>query len=222
MKQRTEQWHEARRGMFTGSVIHNLFKKGRRKDEYFGKSAMSYIRSVAMYELTGYREDIQTYQMRRGVELEPFAVELYQLKSGVFVQETGFHTYNDIIGASPDGLIGRDCVLEVKCPSTDVHTRYILMDDLMVEAPEYYYQVQCEMLCTGSEHAIFVSYHPGVRPLNMRVMDIEWDQAVIEEMIERADKAKVIKEEIIEELKKKPVFEEKRNIPDLIALKDFE
>jgi len=224
IKQRTPEWHKEREGKFTGSEIWKLFVSGRRKDEMFGQTALGYIREKARQKLTGYRRRIATYAMRRGVELEPFAIQLYEESTGNVVKETGFHKYGDNMGASPDGIIESENmgILEVKCPENpDFHDQYLMSGDLMSTEKKYYYQVQCEMLCAGLDWCHFVSYHPDLIPINLGIMLVEKDTLVWEEMVERVEKAAVLRDEHINKLLSVKTYEEKKDIQALLKVSEF-
>lgn len=127
-----------------------------------------------LYQLVGEKllgAPTETYQndaMIRGQELEPEAREAYEFITDNKVEEVGFCYYDDnkLIGASPDGIIGEDGGLEIKCPSLPVHVEYLDKGKLPVI---YLQQVQGCMLVTGRSYWDFFSYFPGLPPLLIRV-----------------------------------------------------
>jgi hypothetical protein len=94
-----------------------------------------------------------------------------ELDHDLEVAETGFHTYEDWLGASPDGLIGDDTVLEVKTPFS---LRNGGEFKTLKEQPHYYAQVQLEMLCTGRVKAIFYQWAPHAQKIEYIDLDQAW------------------------------------------------
>ena len=130
------------------------------------KQRTKYMYQLAGETITGVKEE--TYQnaaMQRGSELEEDARELYQMISGDLVDQVGF-CIDDKYGASPDGMIDPNGLLEIKCPSLAVHVEYLLGKKL---PSTYFQQVQGQLLVTGREYCMFMSYYPGITPLIIRV-----------------------------------------------------
>ena len=116
MLQRSDDWFEMRKGRFTASNIHKLL--GVRG---LGQTGESYIFEKAVEEVFGLDENdsFTSYDMQRGVELEPLAFRKFkELKELDFidVEETTFFPYGKHAGASPDGLVSDNSILEIKCP----------------------------------------------------------------------------------------------------------
>ena len=97
--------------------------------------------------------------MEWGTTNEPFARAAYEAKTGVLVDEVGAidHPTIAMSAASPDGLVGGDMCLEIKCPGTAQHISTLLGEEI---AKKYYDQMQWQMACTGRSLADFVSYDP--------------------------------------------------------------
>ncbi|SPP31590.1 hypothetical protein ARAF_0724 [Arsenophonus endosymbiont of Aleurodicus floccissimus] len=115
--------------------------------------------------LTGQREDMKTNQaIERGIALEPQARARYCLnESDVTVTEVGFipHPTIALFGASPDGLVNDNGLIEIKCPNTTTH-----LETLITRKPkhEYLLQMQGQMMCTGRNWCDFVSYDDRFPP----------------------------------------------------------
>ena len=157
MEQRTEEWFAARLGKVTASRVADVV--ARTKSGY-GASRANYMAELVCERLTGVRgEFFQSAAMQWGTEQEPAAREAYESKMGVLVLETGFvpHPNIQMAGASPDGLIGTDGGIEIKCPNTNTH-----LDTLLSEkVPERYLnQIYWQMACTGGLWVDFVSFDP--------------------------------------------------------------
>jgi len=161
-EQGTPEWFEARLGIPSASNFDKIVTtKGIRS-----KSAEKYMYQLAGEKIFGDKEE--TYKsaaMERGTELESEAREFYELISGNSVTEVGF-CLADGFGCSPDGLIGDDGGLEIKCPSIAVHVSYLLGGEIPTD---YIQQVQGNMLVTGRVWWDFLSYYPGLKPLLVRV-----------------------------------------------------
>ncbi len=121
-------------------------------------------------------------EMQRGIELEPFARAAYEIRMGVMVDKTGFVVHPTIAraGASPDGLVGDDGLLEIKCPKTATHIDYLLGK---VPPSDYQPQMLWQMSCTGRQWCDFLSYDPRLpEPLQCFLVRFMRDDKRIAEM----------------------------------------
>ena len=130
-------------------------------------SAEKYIDEMIGERLTGRSKPFYTNEhMERGNDLEPEAREAYEFITDLEVVETGFILDDsEEFGCSPDGLVGEQGGLEIKCPSTAVHVSYLRKK---VVPAKYYQQVQGCMWITGREWWDFMSYHPEMPHLLVR------------------------------------------------------
>jgi exodeoxyribonuclease (lambda-induced) len=196
VQQRSLEWHKQRLGKFTASEIHKLM--GVRG---LGETGKSYAIDKAIEELYGeVEENFVSYDMERGVELEPLAFNKFkELKSLEFleVENCGFFS-GDFHGASPDGLVGDDAVLEIKCPKAT--TFFKLVADREIDK-KYFYQMQHQMMLTARKKAYFFNYfifegkefwHEIVVELDEKICDLIWDRIL---------EAEEIKQEYINKLK---------------------
>ena len=156
MQQRTEEWYQARLGKVTASRIADIIAKTQ-KGAYTQKRA-DYMNELLCERLTGQREEkFINASMQRGIDLEPKARAVYEIETGEWVEEVGFipHPTIAMSGASPDGLISDDGLIEIKCPNTTAHIEF-----LQTQKPkqEYICQMQWQMACTGRKWCDFVSY----------------------------------------------------------------
>jgi putative phage-type endonuclease len=124
-------------------------------------------------------ESYSNSAMEWGTEQEPLARAAYEAHSSVLVDEVGMidHPSVEMSGASPDGLVGADGLVEIKCPTTATH-----IDTLMgEEAPKKYYdQMQWQMACIGRKWCDFVSYDPRMpEGLQLFVKRVERDDEYI-------------------------------------------
>jgi putative phage-type endonuclease len=161
VQQGTPEWLACRCGKFTASTFGDLF---------MGKTTKGYqeaINKVVFERITG--EVPESYQndfMKRGTELEPLAREAYELQTFNFVQQVGFIEYDENIGGSPDGLIGEQGMLEIKCPKWNTLIGYILED---VIPKDYMFQMQGNLFVSGRQWCDFYVWHPKFTPMLRRV-----------------------------------------------------
>lgn len=163
--QGSPEWFSARLGIPTASCFDKLVtSKGEPS-----KQAQKYLWQLAGERVTGKTEEsYQSGPMQRGKEVEAEAVALYEMIHSVQTTEVGICYPNEkkLMAASPDRLIGKDGLLEMKCPLIYTHVGYILDGELPTD---YFQQVQGELYITGRKWADFMSYYPGLKPLILRV-----------------------------------------------------
>lgn len=182
IEQGTELWHQARRGHITASNVTDVMAKG--KDGKESSTRRKYLmRIVAERESNQAQESSFTSAaLEWGKETETFARIAYEVSRETFVETTGFWLHPTIqwLGASPDGLVANDGLVEIKCPNTTTHLEYILAG----KAPaEYMKQMQCQLWVTGRAWCDFISFDPRVRKSKqLFVVRVERDEKVIAEM----------------------------------------
>lgn len=179
LEQGSAEWHEARAGRITASRFADVIAL--RRDGKPTAAREKYLRQLAFERLAqAPSREIQSRSLEWGTELEAFAREAYELETGRFVTQAGFvtHPAYDFIGSSPDGLIGSDGGLEIKCP----HDESVHVGTWLDGMPaDHAAQVQGTMFVTGREWWDFVSYDPRQRDgLRLYVQRIERDQAYID------------------------------------------
>ena len=177
--QGSEDWHLSRLGKVTASRVADVLATLKTGE---AASRRNYRMELVCQRLTGQREECYTNShMERGIELEPLARASYEFKTGVTVTEIGFadHPSIEMSGASPDGLVGLDGLVEIKCPTAANHVETLLSG----KAPtKYIAQMQWQMACTGAIWCDFVSYCPLVGDnLALFVVRVERDDEYIAE-----------------------------------------
>ena len=186
ISQNTDEWLELRRGKFTASIFNDLFMK---------ETTATYqnaLYKVAYERMTNdVPESYTNYDMQRGHDLQPEAQAMYELETFNKVHNGGFFTHSDFVGASPDGLIGEDGLIEIKCPKYNTMIGYLLNKKVPIE---YMRQIQGQLLVTERKWCDFVAYHPKLRPLIIRV---ERDEEMISEIKEKLNEAIVKAKSII-------------------------
>jgi predicted phage-related endonuclease len=168
-------WYLARLGIPTSSCFDKIITTT-------GKRSAS--REKYMYQLSAERiagrteETYQSAAMLKGVETESEARQLYEVISGKSIVQVGFCvTEGDfIVGASPDGLIDDDGLLEIKCPKPETHVSYLMENKLPTE---YFLQVNGQLFVTGRAYVDFCSYYPGIKPFIIRVEPNKQFQSIL-------------------------------------------
>lgn len=156
-EQRTAEWFQARLGKVTASRVADVIAKTKTG---YSASRENYMAQLVVERLTNTQaESFTNAAMVWGTDQEPFARAAYELKMGVMVDETGLvdHPTIPMAGASPDGLVGEDGLVEIKCPNTATHIDTLLTQTVPAK---YITQMQFQMACTGRQWCDFVSFDP--------------------------------------------------------------
>lgn len=166
IEQGKPEWHDARLGIPTASVFDQILTT---------KGEISTQREKLLYKLAGERvagsaeESYSNTAMLRGIEMEPEARTLFEITTGLKVDQVGF-CYSDEsrkVGCSPDGkIVGVNEGLEIKCPSIAVHVEYLMKKKLPTK---YFQQVQGSLAVTGWDRWHFLSYYPAIKPFHIVV-----------------------------------------------------
>jgi hypothetical protein len=163
--QGSDEWKAARLGKATASRTHDIIAKTK---SGWGASRTNYMAKLIVERLTGTPTvDYVNSEMQWGTDKEPEARMEYQLLTGFDVQQVGFvpHPTIPMFGCSPDGLIGDDGGVEIKCPNTATHIETLLTK---IVPSKHIIQIQSNMSCTTRKWWDFVSYDPRL-PERMRL-----------------------------------------------------
>jgi putative phage-type endonuclease len=164
--QGSDEWKALRLGKVTASRVADVV--ARTKSGY-GASRANYAAQIIAERLTGapIESSFTTPAMQHGVDTEPEARNAYQFYHGVTVEQVAFVEHPTIgdVGCSPDGLVGDDGLVEIKCPNTATHLETLLGQDV---PGKYQTQIQFQMACTGRQWCDFISYDPRM-PEHMRL-----------------------------------------------------
>lgn len=163
MEQRSEEWFQARLGKVTASRVADVLAKIKSGES---ASRRNYKIQLVSERLTGERQETYVNQaMQDGIDREQFARDRYVQQFGE-VEEVGFIQHPTLeAGASPDGLIGTDGIIEIKCPMGSTHTETLITQEV---PSKYVPQIQFQLLVTGRKWCDFVSYNP-MFPENLQV-----------------------------------------------------
>lgn len=163
--QGSKEWLAARCGIPSSSNFDKLItSKGEPS-----KQREKYMYQLAAEAITGCKEEsFQSAAMTRGIEMEAEARQFYELTRNVEVEQVGFCLDDSgLFGASPDGLIEDDGLIEIKSPQSQTCVSYLLKGGLDVD---YFQQTQGQLLVTGRKYVDLISYYPLLRPLVIRVV----------------------------------------------------
>lgn len=185
MEQRTPEWFAVRCGKVTASRISDIVAKTK---SGYSASRANYMAELLCERLTGtVGESFKNAAMEWGIATEPRAIAAYEAMAGVLVEQIGFipHSTITMSGASPDGLVGADGLVEIKCPNTATHVETLLGGSI---PSKYINQMQWQMACSGRQWCDFVSFDPRM-PVHM--------QLFIQRLPRNDDQIKVLEEEVI-------------------------
>ena len=196
VEQGTPEWFEARIGSIGGSSISSVCAKGTGK-----------MRSNLLYRLAGeilsgekyigYKNDYMDY----GTEMEPEARFCYGVKNNVDVFEIGLVRLDQYKHFSPDGLVGDDGIIEIKCVIPSVHVATICSDKI---PSEYRKQVQWGLFITDRKWVDFISYCPKIVDMPLFIKRTGRDEKLIKEMNIEADKFICDLQEIVAKISSVP------------------
>ena len=163
-QQNTKEWFEARAEIPTASKANMIITPGGEPSKQMNK----YVDEKLAEYLAGnsFEEETDNYWMKRGNETEGEAIECASFLTGKQIDRVGFCKFDDnSAGASPDGLIETDGMVEVKCPK---HTTMI--EYYRNGFPDIYFnQIQFQLWVTERKYCIFFAYHPSLKPFIHRV-----------------------------------------------------
>lgn len=181
LEQQTVEWLQMRVGCVTASRMCDVMAKLKRGGESAGR--YNYKKEIVYETLTGRAfEPYVTQAMEWGIENEPLARAAYEHAHNLDIEPGGFFLHDGIskFGASPDGLVGEDGLLEIKCPTSAVHLETLLAGEI---PEDYQWQMLAEMACSGRQWCDFVSFDPRM-PKHLRKFEKRFmrDNERIEQM----------------------------------------
>lgn len=198
-EQESQAWALARCGAFTASRAADLMARTRTGPS---ASRAALLALLAVERITG--QPVETYRnaaMERGTELEAEARDAYSFAQGAVVDECGYIEHPNIprCGASPDGLIGTDGLLETKCPANMAkHLDALRTGD---HAREYRWQLQHQLMVTGRAWVDAVSFDPRYpERLQLAVVRVSRDEDAISELVAAMHDAEAEVQAIVDEL----------------------
>lgn len=198
ISQRSPEWYTKRLGKFTSSRINDLMGvKG------LGKIGETYAFELAVEIVEGKNDEdaFMSYDMKMGVENEPYAFEQFKRNKSVdfiTVEPCDFFELNSNTGGSPDGIVSDGAVLEIKCPKPNKLFR-LVVDGIIDQV--YIDQMQHQMWVTGLDRAYFFNYCIYNGEPKWHEIVVPRDQSRIVLIKERIEEAAGIRDKFVEQLK---------------------
>jgi exodeoxyribonuclease (lambda-induced) len=192
VEQNSDAWFEARLGKLTASDAHAIMTAG--------KGLETLVWEKVGETLTGKpKQSFVNEVMEKGHELEMEARNNYEITTGNLVKTTGFHVLDDLpdVGCSPDGLIGEDGLVEIKCPTPAIYARFMYEN---VIDPKYKAQIQMQMWITKRKWCDFVVYNPDFEKSTI-ITKYKRDEEIIDKIAGGVAKGVAQLHEILEKLK---------------------
>lgn len=174
-----EPWHDIKRGRVSSSNASKVLAKGQ------GKIRTAYMYQLVAERLSGLTENGYTSNfMTDGLLVEPKARSEYEIRTGNEVKEVGFIELNEDVGVSPDGVIGDDGLIEIKCPKTTTFIDYAMKG----KTPSVYVpQMQMQLWVCEREWCDFVCFDPRIKNGYFCVR-VERDETYIRNLIAEVSK----------------------------------
>lgn len=178
--QGSAEWLTDRAGIPSASELDAIISPlGKPRDS---KGVETYLAQKLAEKWTGQPlEDFGSWQMEQGISVEERARKWLPLFLGRDVEQVGFIT-NDAgtLGCSPDGIIGDEIGVEIKCPQAKAHVSHLIANKLPLA---YVAQVQCGLFITGFQEWLFVSYHKDFPKLVLHIKPDEQFHAALAEAL---------------------------------------
>lgn len=200
IEQGSPEWFAQRLGKVTASRVADVIAKTKTG---YSTSRENYMAQLICERMTNtVAESYTNAAMQWGTDNEPLARAAYEAAKDVLVDEVAIITHPTIesAGASPDGLVGDDGLVEIKCPNTATHIDTLLSQTVPCK---YVTQMQWQMACTGRKWCDFVSFDPRMpEDLRLFIKRVDRDDKMIAEL--ESEVVKFLKEldEKIEKLNK--------------------
>lgn len=192
LEQGSDEWLMARIGKVTASRISDVIAKTKTG---WGAGRKNYMAELIAERLTMIpAQGYTNAAMQWGLDTEPQARAAYEFFRDAVVQEVGFieHPAVPMTGASPDGYVEEDGMIEIKCPNTATHIDTLLTQKI---PDKYIVQMQWQMACANRQWCDYVSFDPRmpehlrlfverIRRDDKRIGELERD---VEEFLEELD-----------------------------------
>jgi len=185
------EWELQRLGKFTSSRIGDLMSKGKGKYKFWGDMAMRYIYEKIAELMTGIPHfNAESKSIQWGNDNEHLAIEEYNKGAKVKAKHMGttFIKFNDMCGGSPDGFVGNDGIIEVKCPYVSAnHIKTFITGEI---SSDHIFQCQGNMLFADKKWCDYVSYDPRMpEGIQLKIIRVERDYELCNQILDRITEA---------------------------------
>jgi putative phage-type endonuclease len=198
IEQGSQEWFQLRLGVATASNFDKIITAGGKQSATLEKYALQLATDLILTEPDPtYKNNL----MVRGNEVEPLARQAYQEETFSIVEEiTMLKSDCGNFSYSPDGLVGEDGLIEIKCPLGTTHFQYIIDN----KAPtDYWQQLQGGLWVSGRKWIDFISFHPHFKTKQIFVKRVERDENYIAKLEELANKTISLRNELLTKLEDK-------------------
>ena len=151
IEQYSDEWWELRAGRLTASNAQAISANG--------AGLKTYVYEILAEKYSKNHESYTNAEMQRGTELEPIARQVYEIENMVTVKQVGLITDGDYVSCSPDGLVGKDGGLEIKCLNKTKHFKLLVNGEKEIEN-KYRLQCQMSMMISNRKWWDLAFYHP--------------------------------------------------------------
>lgn len=198
IKQGSQEWLDVRLGKVTASKVSAIMTNG--KGGNMSKTAETYMMDLIAEILTGEPKPFfENDSIRWGNDNESSARAMYEIREWLEVKEVAFIKHSEFVGVSPDGLVGDDGLLEIKCPNTTTQIKRALSGDY---SADYKAQIQMQLWVSGRQWCDFLSFDPRLDcDAGYLIQRVERDEEYIEDMKTRVEKFVNTMQETIKKLK---------------------
>ena len=186
MPQGSQEWLDIRCGKWTASNFHSMLFGNNGKNNKTSITKQNMLFEKAAERITGTLSDnmkFTNHHIERGHELESEARAMYELETNSIVEEIGFVELNSYIGSSPDGFIGKDGIIEIKCPDHKGFLERCLNEKV---TPVYQTQIQFNLYICQRQWCDYILYNPNFRR-SLHIKRIERDEDYIQRIKECLD-----------------------------------
>ena len=173
-KQGTDGWLKDRAEKMTASNASAIGNNGKGLDTYIN-NLMAETYSSAI------KESYTNEDMERGNELEALARTVYEMETGNEVEEVGFIELDEFTGCSPDGLIGEDGGLEIKCVKDEKYFK-VLLEGIETVLSDYMWQIQMCLYVSDRKWWDLVLYNPNYKK-SILILKVYPDKKYIDKLI---------------------------------------
>lgn len=168
--QGSEEWFNLRLGKITASKFKDLIKSPKQKLNWT-KIQESILYSIASERMTESREEsFKSSAMQWGNDIEPLARKAYEIEKMVKVRQCGFFVKSEYTGGSPDGIIEGEGAVEIKCPTSKQHLRYLKHPDELLN--DYKWQALGHIYNTGLDYCDLISFDPRYKDEGKQIVII--------------------------------------------------
>jgi len=178
INQGSPEWFEIRVGKVTASHAQAIGNNGKGLDTYL-------LEVVSEMFSSAQKDQYSNEHIERGNELEPLARSMYELQENVEVEEIGFAEYNDFVGCSPDGLVGDDGMIEIKCPDDKTYFNLLMNENI---DSSYIWQCQMNLLILEKKWCDLIFYNPNFEK-SMKIFRLKPDKEMFSRLKEGFAKA---------------------------------